>query len=91
MRLQAMDRRLLCIQLVQPHRGNELLHHGVAVQVAAFESKLLKPGFHFIGSRVETSPLQAMGKMDSTCAAPPRRGRRGRTRGPEGFRARFPC
>jgi hypothetical protein len=36
---------------------------GVAVQVA-FESKGLKPVFHFIGSRVETRRFQAMGRVN---------------------------
>jgi hypothetical protein len=42
---------------------------GVAVQVK-FESKGLKPGYHFIGSWVETRRFQAMGQLDSTCTAP---------------------
>jgi hypothetical protein len=47
--------------------------HVVAVQVDPFESKGLKPGFHFIGvksSRVETRRFQATVKLDSTCTAP---------------------
>jgi hypothetical protein len=36
------------------------LHHGVAVQVDPFESKGLKPGFHVIGSRVETRRLSTL-------------------------------
>jgi hypothetical protein len=43
--------------------------HGVAVQVA-FESKGLKPLFHFTGPRVVTRRFQAMGKLDSTCTSP---------------------
>jgi hypothetical protein len=50
------------------------LHRGVAVQVA-FESIGLKPGFHFIGSRVETRRFQARGSAGfnvcSPTAAPP--------------------
>jgi hypothetical protein len=42
----------------------------VAVQVE-FESKGLKPGFHFTGSSVETRRFQAMGKLHSTCTASP--------------------
>jgi hypothetical protein len=42
----------------------------VAVQVA-FESKTLKPGHHFIGSRVETRRLSAMGQGESTAVQPP--------------------
>jgi hypothetical protein len=60
-----------------PHRGtlgkrvkddvagdDELLHHHpllVAVQVVEFESKGLKPGFHLIGSRVESRRLSGYG------------------------------
>jgi hypothetical protein len=59
------------VQRVQPHRGDAELgrrgdegldggveRRGVAVQVA-FESKFLKPGFHLIGSMVETRRFQA--------------------------------
>jgi hypothetical protein len=42
---------------------------GVAVQVA-FESKGLKPVFHFTGARVETGRFQAMGQPHSSCTAP---------------------
>jgi hypothetical protein len=42
----------------------------VAVQVV-FETKGLKPGFHFTGSRVETRRFQAMGQLDSTRTTPP--------------------
>jgi hypothetical protein len=42
-----------------------LLHRGVAAQVA-FESKGLKPFFHFIGRKVETRRFQAMGQLNST-------------------------
>jgi hypothetical protein len=35
-----------------------------------FESKLLKPVSHLIGSRVETSRFQAMGQLNSTGARP---------------------
>jgi hypothetical protein len=36
------------------------------------KSKTLKPGFHFIGSRVETRRFQACGSAAfSTCTAPP--------------------
>jgi hypothetical protein len=38
----------------------------VAVQVDPFESKGLKPVYHFSGSRVETRRFQAMGQLDST-------------------------
>jgi hypothetical protein len=38
----------------------------------AFESKGLKPDFHFIGSRFEIGRFQAMGKLDSTCIQPHR-------------------
>jgi hypothetical protein len=31
----------------------------------------LKPGFHVMGSRVETRPFQAMVQVNSTCTAPP--------------------
>jgi hypothetical protein len=34
---------------------------GVAVQVDPFESKGLKPGYHFVGSRVETGCLHGGG------------------------------
>jgi hypothetical protein len=40
----------------------------VAAQVA-FESRGLKPDFHFMGSRLETVRFQAMGRLDSTCIA----------------------
>jgi hypothetical protein len=51
--------------LYSPHLGTdgrvgEVEARDVAVQVA-FESKGLKPDFHFIGSRVETGRYQAMG------------------------------
>jgi hypothetical protein len=57
-----------CIQLVQPptSRGFQRLPQldqtlGVAVQVAPFEKQqILKPGDHFIGSRVETTRFQAL-------------------------------
>jgi hypothetical protein len=39
----------------------------VAVLQVAFVSKVLKPGSHFIGSRVETRRFQATGLLDSTC------------------------
>jgi hypothetical protein len=42
----------------------------VQVQVE-FARHNLKPGDQFIGSRVETKRLQAMGQVDSTCTAPP--------------------
>ncbi len=42
--------------------GSEPL--GVRAVQVAFESKGLKPGFHFIGSRVETRRFQAMGQLD---------------------------
>jgi hypothetical protein len=52
-----------CTQLVQPHLGlfrrrRPNLSPGVAVQVA-FERRILKPGFHLIGARVETRRLSA--------------------------------
>jgi hypothetical protein len=43
-----------------------------AVQVA-FESKGLKPGFHFLGSRVETRRFQAMGLNCTQRVQPPPR------------------
>jgi hypothetical protein len=36
-----------------------------------FEKHILKPVFHFIGSRVETRRLSAMGQGESACTAPP--------------------
>jgi hypothetical protein len=41
----------------------EVLDHGIPAQVE-FESQILKPVFHFIGSRVETRRFQAMGQLD---------------------------
>jgi hypothetical protein len=38
---------------------------GVAVQVARFERRILKPVFHFIGARVETRRLSATGSYGS--------------------------
>jgi hypothetical protein len=45
--------------------------HDVVVQGEFFDGKGLKPGFHLIGSMVETRRFQAMGQLDSTCTAPP--------------------
>jgi hypothetical protein len=42
-----------------PSRNSVSASHRVAIQVA-FESKGLKPGFHFIVSRVETRRFQAL-------------------------------
>jgi hypothetical protein len=56
-------------------KPRSLVLPSVAVQVEVESSKKLKPGFHFIGSRVETRRLSAMGQGESTCTAPP-----GRTR-----------
>jgi hypothetical protein len=43
-----------------------ILRRGVAAQ-DAFEKQTLKPGFHFIGARVETRRCQTMGQLDPTC------------------------
>jgi hypothetical protein len=50
---------------------------GVAAQVVYLKGTILKPGFHLIGSRVETTWVPgafqlwaAMGQGESTCAAP---------------------
>jgi hypothetical protein len=51
------------------HLRQTFPNRDVAVQVE-FESKRLKPGFHFIGSRVETRRFQAMGQLKSTCYSP---------------------
>jgi hypothetical protein len=56
---------------VQPR---ERRHLAVAPLQLAFESTGLKPGFHFIGGRVETGRFQAVGQLDSTRTAPPRWG-----------------
>jgi hypothetical protein len=69
-----------CIRLVRgPHHGAlgvplaqaepqhplpVACHLGVAVQVA-FKSNILKPGFHLIGSRVESRRLSAVGSHGS--------------------------
>ena len=42
----------------------------VAVQVDPFESKGLKPDFHFIGSRVETRRFQAYGSTEINLYSP---------------------
>jgi hypothetical protein len=38
----------------------------------ACERQTLKPGYHFVGSRVETGRIQGMGQVDSTCVQPRR-------------------
>ena len=54
----------------QPEDGGRRAHRGVAVQVEFgkenFGKKTLKPGFHIIGSRVETRRFQAMGQLHSS-------------------------
>ena len=54
----------------RPRRRRQLAPRRVAAQVE-FERQSLKPGGHFIGSRVETGRFQAMGKLDSQLAQPP--------------------
>jgi hypothetical protein len=65
-------------QRVQPHLAIhvvEVARRVVAVQVDPFESKELKPCFHFIVSRDEIRRFQGMGavKLNASCAAPPPR------------------
>jgi hypothetical protein len=43
----------------------------VAAQVDPFERKPLKPVFHLVGARVETTRLSAVGQGESTCTGPP--------------------
>jgi hypothetical protein len=57
--------RLLAIVV---HDG---LHRGVAAQVDPLGKQTLKPGYHISGSRVETGRFQAVGRLHSTCTAPP--------------------
>jgi hypothetical protein len=61
--------------VVAPHLHRRRVHlHGVAVQVQ-FQSISYKLGDHFLGSRVDQiRRFQAMGKLNSTCTAPPRSG-----------------
>jgi hypothetical protein len=54
---------------VTPHPPPPLLSQRVGAQVAFEKAKALKPGYHITVSRVETRRFQAMGKLDSTCAA----------------------
>jgi hypothetical protein len=66
---------LVALQLLEVHGAGDGHRRAVAVQVA-FERQTLKPVFHFIGAKVETTwvgtrCLSAVGQGESTCTAPP--------------------
>jgi hypothetical protein len=71
-RVQQLQVPRVGIEAQRAHGAGVLVpHHDVAEQVVHLEKQTLKPGFHFIGPRVETRRFQAMGQLHSACTYGP--------------------